>query len=103
MRLEPRVQLRPMDFSGGIGALDAAAGNKSRPPDGAVVVICGVRDGGRVGESLRFALTSRKIGGDDANVFVACPTHARTTWSLSREIGFAGHALSPLRGEPADK
>ena len=69
----------------------AAAGNKSKPPDGAVVVICGVRDGGRVGESLRFALTSRKIGGDEANVFVACPTHARTTWSLSREIGFAGH------------
>src|SRR6202041_2980020 len=39
MRLEPRVQLRPMDFSGGIGALEAAAGNKSRPPDGPVVAV----------------------------------------------------------------
>ena len=46
MRLEPRVQLRPMDFSGGIGALEAAAGNKSRPPDGAVVAIAAFETAG---------------------------------------------------------
>src|ERR1700733_8534954 len=90
MRLKPRVQLRPMEFSVGIGALESAAGTR-RACGRRRRCHCGVREGGRAADGLRFALTSRKIGGVGPNVFVACRTHARTTWSVSRERGLAGH------------
>src|SRR5271168_1603205 len=64
----------------------------------------GVRDGGRAADSLGFASTVREIGGAGPSGFVACPTHARTTWCLSRwERGCASWSLGPLWGKPADK
>ena len=60
--------------------LEARAENKSGPPDGGVVASAAFEMVGARPNSLGFASTGREIGGAGPSGFVACPTHARTTW-----------------------
>ena len=103
MRLEPRVQLRPMDFSGGIGALDAAAGNKSRPPDGAVVAIAAFETAG-AGRQPSFRAHKPEDWRRRAKCVRGMPDACKDNLELVSGEGVGGSwSLGPLRGNLADE
>ena len=77
---------------GGVGEQVEASGRRLRRH-------CGLREGRRAADRLRFAVGSREIGCAGPNVFVACPRHAGTTWCLSQETGFASHGPWARFGE----
>ena len=103
MRLEPRVQLRPMDFSGGIGALDAAAGNKSRPADGAVVAIAAFETAG-AGRQPSFRAHKPEDWRRRAKCVRGMPDACKDNLERVSGEGVGGSwSLGPLRGNSADK
>ncbi len=59
---------------------------------------CELRDCGRAANGLRFALTEREFGGVGPNGCVACPRHARTTWSSYLAIELRVMVLGPASG-----
>src|ERR1700677_3324939 len=89
-----------MEFSGGGWGVGGAGEQQVGSPGRRRRGQRGVRDGGRAADSLGFGSSGREIGGGGPSGFVACPTHARTTWCLSRgERGLARHGPWARFGE----
>lgn len=92
MRLN-ELEIMPMEFLGGVGGLEARAENKSGPPDGGVVASAVFEMVG----ARPIVLVSRprpgEIGGAGPSRFVACPTHARTTWEAAWTTSLPSSAL----------